>query len=254
MFFAPTVLALTQDYNGRLQKEKEDSAEEATEARSRRDLPLFSLCMSTGNADGLGETRRDELKKSLQILGITKSWAVDHPKLQDNFTATWDPAVIAEVLEPYIVDNNITIILTFDNGGVSGHPNHISLPLGVKQLVKTTSSHPRLYTLVTVPLLPKYSSIFGSILTALRVRRLSSSLRHFLQIQARFIFWLFGFTYTFDPSPQFSGASVVFVSNVASFQQALRAMREHWSQLVWFRWLYVTFSRYMWVNEWLELV
>jgi N-acetylglucosaminylphosphatidylinositol deacetylase len=22
---------------------------------------------------------------------------------------------------------------------------------------------------------------------------------------------------------------------------------------VWFRWLYVSFSRYMWVNEWLEV-
>lgn len=30
-------------------------------------------------------------------------------------------------------------------------------------------------------------------------------------------------------------------------------MWQHWSQLVWFRWFYVFFSRYMWVNEWAEI-
>jgi N-acetylglucosaminylphosphatidylinositol deacetylase len=28
-----------------------------------------------------------------------------------------------------------------------------------------------------------------------------------------------------------------------------KAMRQHSSQLVWFRWLYVTFSRYMFIND-----
>ena len=46
----------------------------------------------------------------------------------------------------------------------------------------------------------------------------------------------------------------VFVSGVDGYKTALRAMKEHKSQLVWFRWLYVSFSRYMWVNEWVELV
>jgi N-acetylglucosaminylphosphatidylinositol deacetylase len=40
---------------------------------------------------------------------------------------------------------------------------------------------------------------------------------------------------------------------MSGYFTALRAMREHWSQLVWFRWLYVSFSRYMWVNEWVEI-
>ena len=45
----------------------------------------------------------------------------------------------------------------------------------------------------------------------------------------------------------------VFVSGVDGYKTALRAMEEHKSQLVWFRWLYVSFSRYMWVNEWVEV-
>lgn len=46
----------------------------------------------------------------------------------------------------------------------------------------------------------------------------------------------------------------VFVSGFDDFLIAHRAMRAHWSQLVWFRWLYVLFSRYMWVNEWQVVV
>jgi len=50
-----------------------------------------------------------------------------------------------------------------------------------------------------------------------------------------------------------SGNMTVFVSGILQYIKALSAMRAHASQLVWFRWLYVTFSRYMWVNEWVEL-
>lgn len=45
----------------------------------------------------------------------------------------------------------------------------------------------------------------------------------------------------------------VFVSGIQEYMRALEAMRMHESQLVWFRWLYVSFSRYMWVNEWSEV-
>ena len=58
MFFAPTILAL-----------------------QRADIEVFSLCLSTGNADGLGSVRKSELEGSLDILGISpgKRWAIDHP-------------------------------------------------------------------------------------------------------------------------------------------------------------------------------
>jgi N-acetylglucosaminylphosphatidylinositol deacetylase len=49
MFFAPTVLALTRPELGNHVK---------------------ILCLSTGNADGLGDTRRRELAKSGRLLGL----------------------------------------------------------------------------------------------------------------------------------------------------------------------------------------
>jgi N-acetylglucosaminylphosphatidylinositol deacetylase len=44
-----------------------------------------------------------------------------------------------------------------------------------------------------------------------------------------------------------------FVSGIGEYLKALQAMQAHQSQLVWFRWLYVAFSKYMWVNAWIEM-
>jgi len=44
-----------------------------------------------------------------------------------------------------------------------------------------------------------------------------------------------------------------FVSGYWEYLHALQAMQAHKSQLVWFRWLYVAFSQYMWVNTWVEM-
>lgn len=60
LFFAPTVLALQEDPSH---------------------PEIYSLTMSVGNADGLGETRKEELSRSLDVLRIDqdKRWVVDHP-------------------------------------------------------------------------------------------------------------------------------------------------------------------------------
>lgn len=47
---------------------------------------------------------------------------------------------------------------------------------------------------------------------------------------------------------------ITFVAGIHEYVTALRAMVQHRSQLVWFRWLYVFFSRYMWVNDLVALV
>ena len=59
-FFAPTILALR---------------------RSNLNPEIFSLCLSTGNADGIGERRKTELGHSLDILGVDedKRRIVEHP-------------------------------------------------------------------------------------------------------------------------------------------------------------------------------
>ena len=60
LFFAPTMLALREDPTH---------------------PEIYSLTLSTGNAEGLGEARKEELNRSLDIMGIDqdKRWVVDHP-------------------------------------------------------------------------------------------------------------------------------------------------------------------------------
>jgi N-acetylglucosaminylphosphatidylinositol deacetylase len=42
----------------------------------------------------------------------------------------------------------------------------------------------------------------------------------------------------------------VFVAGINEYRRTVIAALRHQSQFVWFRWLYLAFSRYMWVNEW----
>jgi hypothetical protein len=45
------------------------------------------------------------------------------------------------------------------------------------------------------------------------------------------------------------GETIIVVSSGSAWVQGWMAMLQHRTQLVWFRWLYLFFSRLMWVNE-----
>ncbi|KDQ58798.1 hypothetical protein JAAARDRAFT_193318 [Jaapia argillacea MUCL 33604] len=234
LFFAPTLLSLTQhrDPSPGGEKDQLDGAE------------VSSLCLSIGDADGLGLTRKWELAKSLDVLGVEEGrrWVLDSPDLKDNITANWDPRTVADVVRPYVLEHQINTILTFDTEGVSSHPNHISLYHGISHLLSSTSTPTPLqaYSLITVPLHLKYLSF----LTTLQPRITSffppSSIPNDVEAQR--------------PNQKVKTETVVFISGIRQYFTALNAMMQHRSQLVWFRWLYVAFSRYMWVNEWVEIV
>ena len=98
---------------------------------------------------------------------------------------------------------------------------------------KDTATRPRLYTLVSVPLYKKYIGLLSPVLAKLSVHTQRLSFHTGLATK--------------------SADELVFVAGAREFATAHRAMQQHWSQLVWFRWLYVLFSRYMWVNEWVEV-
>ena len=68
MFFAPTIQALTFD--------------RVTSSH------VHSLCLSTGDADGLGDLRKEELSRSLDVLGVhpANRALVDHPYVSSHRT------------------------------------------------------------------------------------------------------------------------------------------------------------------------
>ncbi|EIW78420.1 N-acetylglucosaminylphosphatidylinositoldeacety la se [Coniophora puteana RWD-64-598 SS2] len=221
-FFSPTILSLLEGTDGIVPE-------------------IFSLCLSNGDADGLGKIREQELADSLAILGVEqgKHWVLDHPELQDNITLTWDAEVIVEVIQPFVTSNQITAILTFDFQGISSHPNHRSLPAGALHLRRnfvsgTNQTAPRVWSLVTVPLLPKYTGLSSAVLEKLKILlRKASAKDGVLAVDAA-------------NNPK-------FVSGLSEYVITARSILAHASQIVWYRRLNMLFSRYMWVNEWIEL-
>jgi len=210
-FFGPTLLALSPQTSN-----------------------LFSLTVSNGNNDGLGSRREPELRSSLAILGIPpeRSFLLNHPQLQDNYTQVWDPEIVVQSVLPYILRYKITLLLTFDHMGVSSHPNHYSLYYATRRLLASLAPEAtpmRAYALRTHPILVKYSGW---------VTLLSKLYPNPYQIR--------------DVAA--SGMPALrFTSGIASYLTTFRAMNQHHSQMVWFRWLYLLFSSYMWRNDWIEI-
>jgi N-acetylglucosaminylphosphatidylinositol deacetylase len=195
MFFSPTLLALTP-YN-----------------------KVQVLCLSTGNADGLGTIRKRELVSSCRELGVRSDddvVVIDDAKLPDSMSTSWPSSKILEYLHRYAA--NADAIITFDEGGVSSHPNHISLMQGAQELL-AEGTLKKLYTLTSVSILRKYLSVFDIPLT-LKVARTEGE------------------------------DAFVFVSDLKQVRIAQRAMTDsHVSQMRWFRWGWIGLSRYMVVND-----
>ncbi|KAI1654544.1 LmbE-like protein [Daldinia decipiens] len=240
MFFAPTVLALTRPEHGN---------------------HLKILCLSSGNADGLGETRKKELVKSGMLLGLAREDDVlvyDSPDFPDSMTTTWESSKISALLSSAFAPRlatqksspenltapsaTIDAIVTFDSRGVSSHPNHISLYHGARAFISSlTRSKPGwaspvdLYTLTSVGFLRKYTG--------------------FLDIFATVMSLAFaGPGGVNKKSDKGNPGALVSVSALAggreSYGTARRAMTEaHKSQMVWFRWGWIALSRYMYIND-----
>eukprot|EP00835_Amoeboradix_gromovi_P001820 NODE_91_length_21779_cov_0.171356.p10 type:complete len:197 gc:universal NODE_91_length_21779_cov_0.171356:3049-2459(-) len=122
----------------------------------------------------------------------------------------WDNEEIVALVKAFGTSNIISNIFTFDSYGVSGHKNHISIYEAM------ISSGITFYSLTSVPLYRKYIGILDLALVFM-----------FSNYSSRKVYCAF-------PSQTIKG----YIS-----------MSKHQSQLVWFRYLYLVFSRYMFINE-----
>ncbi|BEI97084.1 hypothetical protein CcaverHIS631_0206730 [Cutaneotrichosporon cavernicola] len=183
---------------------------------------VHPVCMSIGNAEGLGGVRSLELLESYTRLGVEQTpLLLDNPSLPDSMgpDGAWDAAYVAELVAPIVRTSGATHLLTFDNTGVTQHPNHIALAY-VHGYLEKHDVHLDLLQLHSPRLATKFTGVWWAIFIAAR-----DALRR-------------------EP-PHYP----TFVSTPTQYAQTLYAMRAHQSQLVWFRWLYVSFSRLMWVNQ-----
>ena len=132
----------------------------------RKENKLYLLCLSNGDADGLGRSREKELEKSCAFLGFAEApTIIDDPDLQDGMDKIWGADLVAEQITRYLTakmklgkDNEIDIIVSFDEHGISYHPNHIAVNAGVCKVISDHQFQLELFTLKTVALFRKYIS------------------------------------------------------------------------------------------------
>ncbi|GJN69921.1 N-acetylglucosaminyl phosphatidylinositol deacetylase [Purpureocillium lilacinum] len=193
------------------------------------------LVMSTGNNYGIGEKRKQELKGSCQALGIdaTRCEALDHPDLQDNPKVWWDTSIIQPILKDYVHKWDIDAIITFDEGGVSGHINHRAVSAAVSEYVVNDGKAPPAYKLVTTGVLRKYTVLLDLPLTALSFTWRIVAAACFPSATA---------------DPKYSTKALV-ANTWHRYQRTRGAFASHDSQYSWDRHLYMVLSRYVWFND-----
>ncbi len=124
---------------------------------------LSALCLSTGNAAGLGVKRTEELFASYQQLGIPADRVkyLDDAQLQDSMQAVWPNGHISTLVDKHIDSlkrsNPIDALITFDKQGVSAHLNHIAAYNGTRDLA--ISRNLPLYVLPSMQAWEKYTSV-----------------------------------------------------------------------------------------------
>ncbi|KAL8638231.1 MAG: hypothetical protein Q9228_004600 [Teloschistes exilis] len=234
MFFSPTLLALT-----------------APDLSNHVKI----LCLSNGNADGLGKVREKELVASAELLGLRSGKDVlvlDSSDFVDGMDTKWDPEKVAEILKSAFSGPSqskktggndapkatIDVLMTFDRHGVSSHPNHISLYYGTKIWLNGLMKGKRgwrcpveLHTLASVSISRKYVSFLDAPMTML-------------------LGFLSGIKASRSQNKDEGRRQALFVSDIWQWRQGQRAMtKAHKSQMRWFRWGWITFGRYMVVND-----
>jgi len=66
------------------------------------------------------------------IIRIVSLFFANRRQLQDNPRVWWDTGLVVKTVEDYVKKWGIEAIITFDDGGVSGHVNHRSVGAGVR--------------------------------------------------------------------------------------------------------------------------
>ena len=180
---------------------------------------IYLVCLSKGDYYNKGDVRKKELIASCSKLGVMPNHVtiVDDERFKDGPENVWDIDGLVDRIVSVIKRVNADSVVTFDCSGVSGHANHTAISKAVEKIHKSKQlQNVSVFMLHGSNIVRKYMS--------------------FLDIPFSSIFHL-----------------TTFVSLPSEIVKSWRAMSAHQSQMVWFRKLYIVFSRYMYVNTLTEL-
>ena len=216
---------------------------------------VFCICLSNGNASGLGQTRAKELKKStLEVFKLDGCVIAESEDLQDGMENAWPLEEIANVVHECVQHYSPDVILTFDERGVSKHPNHVQTHRGVMRFIVeaklgaipnaeyTEENVPEVWVLETMPFYRTFMGAmdyWASVITTTTRKKKGSKNTSNESSNSNSSSLAAGASST-------SSSWVMFCSRNPSL--VLEAMRTHATQWVWYRKLYVAFSRYSLLN------
>lgn len=187
----------------------------------RRQKIVNVLCLSNGDAENKGRLRKYELYDSCRMLGVLAEniTLTCSPLRKDGHQHKWEVKNIAGLILDYVEAFSIDSVVTFDSGGVSGHPNHISLFRAVSflNLQHQLPVNCSIFVLNSISLVRKYSSILDCLVSLLT-------------------------------------SNIVFILSSHEHDIVRQAMKKHKTQYVWYRKLYMYFSRYTYINTYTELL
>ncbi|CAG7838249.1 unnamed protein product [Allacma fusca] len=177
---------------------------------------FYVLCLSNGDYEGKGHVRKQELYDSCTSLGILSGniLLVKHDHLRDDPKANWSTELVGKLVAAFVQSHDIDTLITFDGYGVSGHKNHSAIYVAIEELL-LHSKFPQFctpYALESVNIIRKYMPSLFELPFSLLL------------------------------------SSFMYVAEREDYSKLLYAMNQHYSQVVWFRRLYLIFSRYLSVN------
>lgn len=255
MFFVPTIKSIV-GFSDNVAQSNMDV--KGIETPPRRGL-LYILCLSTGNGDGLGAVRAVEMLASAKSLGVPEEQVrvLDDPALPDGKAEKWAAAVVAKHVQTAVEEWGVSKVLTFDDYGVSGHPNHIDTSRGVLHFLHNSEWGRSCVENEAVSVSRRQYMSEGKLGSATRPSQENHKMHNACKRG--------GQVYMLESTGllrKYLGFFDVLMSLLADHgeedHQCLcslspwvnyRAMQAHASQFVWYRRLFIIFSRYTFVNN-----
>jgi N-acetylglucosaminylphosphatidylinositol deacetylase len=215
MFFAPLLGALARQPPG---------------AR----VEVHVLCLTSGEGGGCGEVRARELLGAAAALGIAPARVrvLRHAALRDGLHEAWDGGAAAGAVGEALARVRPALVATFDAEGVTRHPNHCAAHAAVVRAAAAAAADapPLRPTLLLLQTLPLWQRFLGPLAALCRCRRRAARGTHQQQQQQQQQQLTLG-----APGPW-------------PWAHCHQAMRQHASQYVWHRRLWVACSSYSVMN------
>mmetsp|Transcript_24140 Transcript_24140/g.27961 ORF Transcript_24140/g.27961 Transcript_24140/m.27961 type:complete len:289 (-) Transcript_24140:2697-3563(-) len=251
MFFLPTLHYLV--------KQKNNNSSASSHAKC--DI----LCLSNGNYEGLGTIRTQELKHAASVISPEIQVTVlNDPHLQDGPDETWSKFHVGFALlnflegDAFCLDSSgnkqDVVILTFDEFGVSGHTNHIFTYFGLMHFKEiftkiqenSTSSSSNSHHDLQHDSYKSFEKLAKAINLQVRVLKTVHNpiVKYFPFFELLYLL-IFNFFRMINRGQNLVHWQYVMFRPVLVFQ----AMKSHTSQFVWYRRLFVIFSRYSYIND-----